>query len=201
MSLVIALSGLSESAVGWCHAGGLQGRLDPLLDLGAVGRDISGLRRILLAQERQMRLQIVVAGGLPFAFVGEGGKRLLAGVEEIGDEAFILGMLVAVAGLDDIVIGMREFRILERQIGVAEKRLPRAGGAVVGADLVDLEQDRNKAEQRYARLRHLRQRPISLPPKDARLRHRHQFPNAWALNFGWRFTKALHISNISPPTT
>src|SRR5882762_626784 len=70
MSLVIALSGLSELAVGWCHAGGL------------------------LAEERQMRLQIVIARGLPFALVGEGSNRLLAGVEKIRDEALILHALV-----------------------------------------------------------------------------------------------------------
>src|SRR6267142_6777323 len=72
MSLVIALSSLSELAVGWCNAGGLQRRLDPLLGLDAIGGEIGWLRRVLLAQERQMRLQVVVAGGLPFALVDEG---------------------------------------------------------------------------------------------------------------------------------
>src|ERR1051326_7436765 len=42
ISLVIAVSGLSESAVGWCHAGGFQRRPDPLLGFGAVGREIGG---------------------------------------------------------------------------------------------------------------------------------------------------------------
>src|SRR5882757_788271 len=172
MSLVIAISGLSQLAVWRCKAGGLQGRLHPLLGLGAVGGEIGRLRRVLLAQERQMRLQVVVAGGLPFALVGEGGDRLLAGVEEVRDEALILRAFVTVGRLDGIVVGIGEFRILERQIGVAQKRRPRAGGAVVVPDLVDLEQDRNKAEQRHGRLRHLRQRPVSLPP-EARLRHYH----------------------------
>src|SRR6201986_4932136 len=62
MSLVIALSSLSELAVGWCDAGGLHGRLHPLLGAGAVGREIGRLGDVLFAQERQMRLQIVVAG-------------------------------------------------------------------------------------------------------------------------------------------
>ena len=56
------------------------------------------------------------------------------------------------------------FRILEGEIGIAKKRLSRAGSARVRAKFVDLEQDRNKAEQRHGRLRHLRQRPVSLPP-------------------------------------
>src|SRR5258707_4128580 len=119
-----------------------------------------------------MRLQIVIAGGLPFALVREGGNRLLAGVEEVRDEALILRALVEAAGLDGVVVGIRKLRILECEISVAQKRRPRAGGAVVGADLVDLEQDRNKAEQRHARLRHLRQRSVFLPP-EARLRHYH----------------------------
>src|ERR1700716_4021528 len=147
MSLVIVVSGLSESAVGWCHAGGLHRGPHPLLGFGAVGRKIGRLSGVLLAEERQMRLQIVVAGGLPFALVGEGGKRLLAGVQEIRDEALILHALVAAFGLDGVVVGLREFRILEREISIAQERSPRAGGAVVGTDFVDLEQDRNKAEQ------------------------------------------------------
>src|SRR6185312_16284539 len=132
MSLVIAVSSLSQLAVWRCNAGGLQRGLHPLLGLGAIGREIGRLRRVLLAQERQMRLQIVVAGGLPFALVGEGRDRLLAGIEEIRHEAFVLHPLVAVAGLDRLVVGLRESRVLERQIGIAQKRLPRARGAVVG---------------------------------------------------------------------
>src|SRR4051812_12902890 len=116
MSLVIALSSLSELAVGWCNACGFQRRLDPLLGLGAIGGEIGRLRRVLLAQERQMQLQIVVAGGLPFALVGEGGNRLLAGIEEVRDEAFILHALVAAGGLDLLVVRLRIFRILESQI-------------------------------------------------------------------------------------
>src|SRR5689334_24467435 len=147
MSLVIAVSGLSQLAVWRCKAGGLQRRLDPLLGLGAVGGEIGRLRRVLLAQERQMRLQIVIAGGLPFALVGEGGDGFLAGIEEIRHEAFVLHPLLAAAGLDRFVVSLRELWILEREVGVAEIRLPCAGVAVVGADFVDLEQDRNKAEQ------------------------------------------------------
>src|SRR5258707_14782116 len=77
------------------------------------------------------------------------------------------------AGLDRIVIWRRKLRILERQIGIAQKRLPRTDRAIVEADFVDLEQDRRKAEQRHGRLRHLRQRPVFLPPENARLRHRY----------------------------
>src|SRR6185437_15122065 len=99
------------------------------------------------------------------------------GVEEVGDETLVLNLLVAAGGLDLLVVRLSEFRILERQVGVPQKRLPRAGGAVVGADFVDLEQDRNKAEQRHGRLRHLRQRPVPLPP-EARLRHRHPYSAA-----------------------
>src|SRR4029077_18267520 len=112
------------------------------------------------------------ARGLPFALVGERRNGFLAGIEEVGDKAFVLHLLVAAAGLDRIVVGLGEFRILERQIGVAEKHLPGAGRAIAGADFIDLEQDRDKAEQRHGRLRHLRQRPVFLPPEDARLRHR-----------------------------
>src|SRR5882757_7936341 len=173
MSLVIALSGLSELAVGWCNAGGLHRRPHPLLGFGAVGRKIGRLCRVLLAQERQMRLQIVIAGSLPFALVGEGAQRLLAGIQEIRDEALILHALVTACDLDAVVVGLREFRILEREISIAQERSPRAGGTVVGTDFVDLEQDRNKAEQRHGRLRHLRQRPVFLPPEGARLRHRY----------------------------
>src|SRR5260221_11295792 len=78
-----------------------------------------------------MQLQIVIAGGLPFALVGEGGNRLLAGIEEVRNEALILHALVAAGGLDLVVVGLRIFRILERQIGIAQERLPRAGGTVV----------------------------------------------------------------------
>src|SRR5881227_4467702 len=70
ISLVIAVSGLSQLAVWRCNAGGLQRRCDPFLGLGAIGGEIGRLRRVLLAQERQMRLQVVIAGGLPFALVG-----------------------------------------------------------------------------------------------------------------------------------
>src|SRR3954464_14458125 len=90
ISLVIAISGLSQLAVWRCNAGGLQGRLDPLLGLGAVGGEIVRPRCVLLAEERQMRLQIVIAGGLPFALFGEGSDSLLAGIEEVRDEALIL---------------------------------------------------------------------------------------------------------------
>src|SRR5205814_5419009 len=72
--------------------------------------------------------------------------------------------------LDGLVVGLREFRVLERQIRVAEERLPRACGAVVVPDFVDLEQDRDKAKQRHGRLRHLRERPVFLP-EGGRLRH------------------------------
>src|SRR5262249_46571677 len=131
----------------------------------------------LLAQERQMRLQIVIAGGLPLALSGKRADRFLAGVQEISHEALVLHLLVTRGCLDLLVVGLREPRILERQVGVTQERLPRARRPVSGADLVDLEQDRNKAEQRHGRLRHLRQRPVSLPP-EARLRHRHSYSAA-----------------------
>src|SRR6476469_3513821 len=180
MSLVIAVSSLSQLAVWRCNAGGLQRRPDPLLGLGAVGGEIGRLRCVLLTQERQMRLQVVVAGGQPLALSGERAECFLAGVEEVGDKTLVLDLLVAAGSLDLLVVRLCEFRILERQIGVAQKRLPRAGGAIVGADLVDLDQDRNKAEQRHGRLRHLRQRPVSLPP-EARLRHGHPYSAATML--------------------
>src|SRR5437763_8200257 len=146
VGLVIAVSGLSQLAVWRCNAGGLQRRRDPLLGLGAVGGEIGRLRRVLLAQERQMRPQVVIAGSQPLALSGERADRFLAGVEEIRDKALVLDLLVAAGGLDLFVVRLREFRILERQIGVAQKRLPRAGGAVVGADLVDLDKDCKTAE-------------------------------------------------------
>src|SRR6266851_4930437 len=172
ISLVIAVSGFSQLAIGRCDAGGFHRGLHPLLGVGAVGRKIGRLRQALLAKKRQMRLQVIVAGGLPLALVSECGNRLLAGIEKVRNKTLILNPLVAVARLDLVVVRLREFRVFERQIGIAQKRLPRAGGTVVGTDLVDLEQDRNKAEQRHGRLRHLRQRPVFLPP-DARLRHQH----------------------------
>src|SRR4030088_1088697 len=170
MSLVI-ISSLSHLAVGWCDAGGLHGRLHPLLGIGGVGREIGRLGLVLLAQERQMRLQVIIAGSHPLAPSGKCADRFLAGVEEVCDKALHLNLLVAAAGLDAIVAGLRELRILECQIGVAEKRLPSAGRTIVRADFIDLEQDRHKTEQRHSRLRHLRQRAVSLPPEDARLRH------------------------------
>src|SRR6202163_1926535 len=104
MSLVIALSSVSQLAVGWSDAGGLHGRLHPLLGVGAIGPEISGFGLVLFAQERQMRLQVIVAGSLPLALAGKGGDRFLAGVEQIRDETLVLNLLLAVAGLDLIVI-------------------------------------------------------------------------------------------------
>src|ERR1700733_3729810 len=170
MSLVIA-SSLSQLAVGWCDAGGLHGRLHPLLSVGAIGREISGFGHVLLAQERQMRLQIVIARRQPFLPAGECTDRFLAGIQEIGDKTLVLNLCVAATGLDRLVIGGREFRILERQIGVTKKYLSGADRPIAGADFVDLKQDRNTAKQRSPRLRHLRQRAVSLPPGNARLRH------------------------------
>src|SRR5712675_1398624 len=168
MSLVIAFSSLSELAVGWRDAGGLHGSPHPLLGVGAVSREVGRLGLVLLAQERQMRLQVVIAGSHPLLPVGECGGRFLAGIEEIGHKTLILDLLVAAADLDRVVVRRREFWIFERQIGIAQKRLPRAGRPIVGADFVDLKQDGNKAEQRHGRLRHLRQRPVFLPPEAAR---------------------------------
>src|SRR3984885_7130446 len=104
MSLVIAVSSLSQLAVRRCDAGGLHGRLYPLLSVGIVGFEIGRLGLGLLAQKRQMRLQIVIAGGQPLAPVGKGGGRFLAGIEEIGDEALVLNLLVAGASPDRIVV-------------------------------------------------------------------------------------------------
>src|SRR3954454_16058150 len=95
MSLVIAISGLSQLAVWRCNAGGLQGGLDPLLGLDAISGEIARVRRVLLAQERQMRLQVVIAGRLPFALSGECADRFLAGVEKVGDKTLVLNLLVA----------------------------------------------------------------------------------------------------------
>src|SRR5260370_29535026 len=131
MSLVIAFSGLSELAVEWCDAGGLHGSLHPLLGVGAVSREIRRLGLVLLAQKRQMRLQVVIAGSQPFAPVGERGGGFLAGIEEIGDKTLILDLLVAAARLDRVVVRRREFRISERQIRIAPKRLPCAGRPIV----------------------------------------------------------------------
>src|SRR6202171_6755830 len=104
MSLVIAFSGLSELAVGGCDAGGLHGSLHPLLGVGTVSREIRRLGLVLLAQERQMRLQVVIAGSQPFAPVGECGCRFLAGIEEIGDKTLIFDLLVAATRLDFRVV-------------------------------------------------------------------------------------------------
>src|ERR1700753_228345 len=170
MSLVIA-SSLSQLAVGWCDAGSLHGRLHPLLGVGAVGRKIGRLNCVFLAQERQVRLQVVGEGCRPLSPAGKGGGGFLAGIEEIGDEALILDPLVAIAGLDRVIVRRREFRICEREVRIAQKCLPRTCRPIVGTDFVDLKQNRNKAEQRNGRLRHLRQRPVFVPPQQARLRH------------------------------
>src|SRR5882724_13204476 len=180
MSLVIAVSSLSEPAIGRRNAGGLHGSLHPFLGDGAVGREKGRLGLVLLAQKRQMRLQVVIAGRQPLAPVGECGVDLLAGIKEVGNKTLVLDPRVAVTRLDRVVVGSREFRILERQIDIAQKRQPRAGGAIAGADFVDLEQDRNKAEQRHGRLRHLRQRSVPLPP-EAWLQHRHPYSAATML--------------------
>src|SRR5580698_2291655 len=163
MSLVIAVSSLSQLAVRRRDAGGFQGCLHPILGDGRICCEIAGLGLVFLAKKRQMRLQVVVAGGKPLAAVGKGGPRFLAGIEKIRDKALVLSAEIAATRLDRIVIGRGKFRIFERQIGVAQISLPRAGCATAGAKLVDLEQDRYKAEQRHASLRHLRQRPVFLP--------------------------------------
>src|SRR5215468_8338555 len=118
MSLVIA-SRLSQLAFGRSYRGILHRRLHPLLCVGAIGSEIGRLGSVLLTEKRQMRAQVVVTGSLPFAAVGKGRHRLLAGVDKIGDEGFVLDALVAVCGLDGIEIGLGEFRVLERQIGIA----------------------------------------------------------------------------------
>src|SRR5882724_11511288 len=105
MSLVIAVSSLSQLAVRRRDAGGFQGRLHPFLGDGAVGREIGRLGLVFLAEKRQMRLQLVVAGGKPFAPIGKSGPRLFAGIKEVRDEALVLGAEIAAAGLDRIVIG------------------------------------------------------------------------------------------------
>src|SRR5262249_19326197 len=66
---------------------------------------------------RQMRLEVVVAGSLPFAAIGKGRHRLLAGVDKIRDERFVLHALVPVRRLDRIEIGLRKLRVLERKVG------------------------------------------------------------------------------------
>src|SRR5579863_2566404 len=99
----------------------------------------------------------------------QGGKPRRKG--SIRELTLVLNLFVAACRLDRIVIRRREFGVPERQICIAQKRLPRARRARIRPDFVDLEQDRHKTEQRHRRLRHLRQRPVFLPPQDARLRH------------------------------
>src|ERR1700761_3228412 len=114
MSLVIAVSSLSELAIRRRNAGGFQGCPHPVLGDVAVSREIVGLGVALLAKKRQMRFQVVVTRGQPLAMVGEGVERLLAGIEKIRNEALILRQDIAIADFDCLVIGRREFRILER---------------------------------------------------------------------------------------
>src|SRR4030081_2515621 len=79
MSLVIA-SSLSHLAVGCGNAQPSHFRIDPSLCRGAVGRQVNRLRDLLLAQKRQMILQVIIASRLPFALVVEGTKRFLASI-------------------------------------------------------------------------------------------------------------------------
>src|SRR5579863_3627293 len=100
MSLVIAVSSLSQLAVRRRDAGGFQGCLHPVLGDGAIGREIARLGLVFLAEKRQMRLQVVVAGGEPLALVSKGAERFLARIEKIRDEALILNKDVVAACLD-----------------------------------------------------------------------------------------------------
>src|SRR5258708_11176600 len=112
MSLVIAFSGLSELAAGWCDGEQAHGRLHPLLGLDAVGRKICGLC-LLFAQERQMRLQIVGAGGQPLTPVVERGSCFLAGIEKIDRKSVVLNLHIPPAALDRIASRLREFWIFD----------------------------------------------------------------------------------------
>src|SRR6185295_18509969 len=103
--------------------------------------------------------------------IRKGRDRFFAGIEKIGNEALILHPLVALTHLDIVIVGRREFRVLECKIGISQERLPRTRVAIAAADFVDLKQDRHETEQGYGCLRHLRQRPEFLPPEDAWLRH------------------------------
>src|ERR1700734_4065590 len=57
MSLVIAVSSLSQIAVRRRDAGGFQGCLHPILGDGRICCEIAGLGLVFLAKKRQMRLQ------------------------------------------------------------------------------------------------------------------------------------------------
>src|SRR5271169_5168171 len=89
MSLVIAVSSLSQLAVRRCDAGGLHGRLHPFLSDGAVCRKIGRLGGVFLTEKRQMRSQIVIARGEPLAPVRERDGGFLAGIEEVGNKALV----------------------------------------------------------------------------------------------------------------
>src|ERR1700728_358616 len=116
MSLVIAVSSLSQLAVRRRDTGGFEGGLHPFLGDGRVGCEIAGLGLVFLAEKRQMRLQVVIAGSKPFTPVAKGAEGFFTGVKKVGHEALVLDLLVAAALLDRIVIGRGEFRISERQI-------------------------------------------------------------------------------------
>src|SRR4051812_32625548 len=103
MSLVIA-SSLSQLAVRRGNAGGFHGFFYPFLGVGVVGGEIRRFRLRPLAQERQMRLEVVCTRGAPFGVARESGDRFLAGIEEIRHEALVLNPLIAAADLDRIVI-------------------------------------------------------------------------------------------------
>src|SRR6201746_1399235 len=96
MSFVI-FSSLSQLAVRGDCAGGFHGCLDPLLGVGAVGRKICRLGLVLLAQERQMRFQVVIARRLPLALVGEGSEGFFTGIKEIRHKTFVLRLLIPAA--------------------------------------------------------------------------------------------------------
>src|ERR1700743_318665 len=113
MRLVIA-SSLSQLAVGGCDSGGFHRRLDPLSGLGTLGLKVSGLGLVLLAEERQMRPQIIIAGGPPFGPAGKCRHRFLTGIQEVRNKSLVLHLFLAAAGFDRSVIRHREFWIPER---------------------------------------------------------------------------------------
>src|SRR6266404_3195599 len=126
MSLVIAVSSLSHLEVRRGDTRLLHFCSNPLLGLGAAGRQINRFCVRLFAQKRQMVFQIVIAGRLPLALVFESLDGFFPGIQEIRYKDFILDQTARRTRLDALKVWFGELRIPEFEIVIGLVDLPRA---------------------------------------------------------------------------